>query len=627
MEIGWRSFPWQTRREWLCRIVAGAPLAIAALGAVILRLKTKASFSGTIVSSGREWPEIAIYSPSIKGLVKMNTSGLDHSVYLGVAFCIMLLAAVWLAVAQFRRNREWRSLLHVSLLTIGVVTIIFFALGTNGPGDGFVLRAMRKLLQPISMIRQPAKVFSLLVPLLAILSLPLWKYAAEKSRTVALRRWLPVLLTLVVLIDWLTHVRPGFCLFNDEQGAYAAVAKDAAVRNETPIILVLPIWPGDSAWASIYQHHASLYRMRMLNGYLPVVSRDYIESIYFPLESVNTGVLFDDQIQILKDRGIHYLLIHEDAYPEQVSWFPVGFALKKLLAHPRLQYLAQDGSVWSFRILDEPDPEASRRAALSATEKWSVFGSKIQSEMPLEVLSDGAEILTDDDGSTRYVRLDQPGDTVGLRPFNHQHADDPHFLMRVRGKARWKLTVDSETRDHATEYETDESRWVWLIQPLSYDMESKTLKPTFHVMDGTLDVHRVSYMSGVPPRLAPSESYDIPAPALYHAGFTDIENNALVFRSLYEPPLRIMYGPRWPLTEGAYQARIIWAQPPPEGVSAGKLDVRLGGIVTAEVSIIGGQEDVLEFSTRNRELPVEFGFYYSQEADVKIKAIRINRVD
>ena len=619
------SFPWRSARDWTCRIVAGLPLVVAALGAVYLRLKTKAAFSGTTVSAGREWFEIAIYSPTLKGLVAMGTSGLDHSVYLGVFLIVVLLAAILLAAADYAKNRRWRSLIHLGLLAGGVVVIIAFGLGTNGPSDGLALRAMRKLLPPVGMIRQPAKVFSLLVPMLAILSLPLWKYAADRAKSSALRYGLPLLLTLVVLIDWIHHVRPGFSLFNDEQGAYAAIAEHAESNGDVPIILALPLWPGDSAWTSIYQHHASLYRMRMINGYLPVVSRDYIESIYFPLESVNTGVLFDEQIELLKSRGVHYIVLHEDAYPEQVSWFPVGFALKKLLSHPRLQFMAQDGSVWSFRILggnetSQPHPH------FEAVNSWTVFGSRIQSEMPNEVLSGGAEAREEDGGSTRYVRLAQPGDTVGMRPFNHQHADSPTFMMRVRGQARWQLTVETEAEPLVFDFETNADQWTWLEQPFSVVTESKTFKPTFHLMDGQLDVHRVTYMSGSPPSLSPGDSFDIFAPALYHAGYTDLAENAVVFRSLFEPPLRILYGPRWVVPEGDYVAEIIWAKAPPAGVLAGKLDVQLGGQVVSEVELVGDGENQLLFSTTGRQLPLEFGFYYSRNADLKLQAIRITRI-
>ena len=620
------SFPWKSKKEWLLRVVAALPLLLTVLGSVYLRLKTKAAFSGTTVSAGREWFEIAIYSPTLKGLVAMGTSGLDHSVYLGVFFILMMMAGVWLAISAAIQNRRWRLLLHTVLLASGVVITIAFALGTNGPAEGVVLRAMRKLLPPIAMIRQPAKVFSLLVPMLAILSLPLWSYAAEKIRSTAGRRWLPVLLTVIVLADWIHHVRPGFCLFNDEQGAYAAVAHDAEARQEMPILLALPIWPGDSAWTSIYQHHASLYRMRMINGYLPVVSKEYIESIYFPLESVNTGVLFDDQIELLKSRGIHYIVFHEDAYPEQVSWFPVGFALKKLLSHPRLHFLAQDGSVWSFRILDKGE-SGSGHPLRAMTDSWNLFGSRIQSEMPNEVVSGGAEIREEDDGETRYVRLHRQGDTVGMRPFNHQHADHPMFFMRVRGRADWRMTVDSETRNDTFDYSTDSADWVWIKQPLSYDEASKTFRPTFHVRDGVLDVHRVMYVSGTPPTLAPGESYDIPAPALYHAGYTDLSENAVVFRTLFEPPLRILYGPRWVLPEGTYEARLVWALAPPPDVAAGTFDVQIGGKVAGVIAVVGDDEETLVFSTRGRELPIEFGFYYSREADVSLKSIRITRVD
>ncbi len=62
---------------------------------------------------------------------------------------------------------------------------------------------------------------------------------------------------------------------------YSAIKIDAKSQNVKPHIMVIPLWPGDSAFSSIYQHYVSIYNIRMINGYCPasIISLRILEVI------------------------------------------------------------------------------------------------------------------------------------------------------------------------------------------------------------------------------------------------------------------------------------------------------------------------------------------------------------
>ena len=65
--------------------------------------------------------------------------------------------------------------------------------------------------------------------------------------------------------------------------------------------MAIPLWPGDSAWSSLYQYYGSMYRIRMLNGYHPVIPSRYVEDIFTTFSSANRGYLDDGQLNALQN--------------------------------------------------------------------------------------------------------------------------------------------------------------------------------------------------------------------------------------------------------------------------------------------------------------------------------------
>jgi hypothetical protein len=130
----------------------------------------------------------------------------------------------------------------------------------------------------------------------------------------------------------------------NENRAYTAVAARAHGTN----LLELPLWPGDSAYSSIYQYWATKTRVPMVNGYSATAPRDYVERVSRPLDSMNLGELTEAQHGLLDELRVWFITLHRDSYPPQVSMYPYRFALALMRENPNLRPVAADGGVYLF---------------------------------------------------------------------------------------------------------------------------------------------------------------------------------------------------------------------------------------------------------------------------------------
>jgi len=340
------------------------------------------------------------------------------------------------------------------LLLAGLAGVMALALGTNGPFHAILLRICRKTIPHYADIRQPAKIFCLMPSLLAVAAGISLSAIFVHLKTRRIKIFAALLFCAAITAEYVLRVHPTVSLLDSRQGAYEAVANDAALSGKAPHALVVPLWPGDSADSSIYQHYASLYRVRMVNGYNPFVSKSYFEKVFRPYESVNQGWLTDKQIDDLLRRKIEYVILHEDLFPEKVSPFPVGWTLRQFLAHKRLQFIKQDGPVWAFKMLAEPKkgtkflssppvedrPEAgvgSGRTFAAGSDNWETFACAWS--WPAENMAAGKTLVVRDFLKTRgsYAVLDKPGSWLAV-PAARPVAPAPQLRWMIRARAASK---------------------------------------------------------------------------------------------------------------------------------------------------------------------------------------------
>ena len=366
-------------------LLALAPFAACGAVALAIARHLRRAYAATDAAGGRTIADLR--GPLWDALLDPTSGSLmAPQFFLGwglvLAVLVAGLIAAWRAFSPTRLRREpppggglstghgRRAAAAAMLLALAVAFAILLAMAQRGPMLGLVLRAVRKLVPPFRMVRQPIKVFCLLPTILA----PLFAWMLSElacrfdghrrssapgggRRAIPSSLFFAIALPIVCLIPVFRSMRASTCVLPREPNAvYAAAVADAQSRGETARALVLPIWPGDSSWSSLYQFHAASTGLRMVNGYAAVKTPGYVEDVFGRFQTVTQGELTDDDLAALVRYKVNTIILHEDAFPEKVSPAPVGTTIRHLLAHPSLALLAQDGPVWAWRIMDAPSP-------------------------------------------------------------------------------------------------------------------------------------------------------------------------------------------------------------------------------------------------------------------------------
>lgn len=606
------------------------PVALLTLAAFAISQATMSKGTGAAMNDGgRSLVEVNMFSPRWTGLFRWNDAGVSGQIYFGYALLALLAAGgLVLLLRAIRREPQdgqsgWRPLLLFTLLAVSVAGILALALGTNGPLHGKLLWLARKIIPPYTMIRQPAKIFCLLPSLLALMAALSWSALALKTSRKTLLKWGLLIWSLVLAVEYRSIVSPTLCRLDLDQAAYKAVADDAAAAQVAPRILALPLWPGDSHWASLYEHYVSLYRIRMINGYHPIVQKNYMDEIFQRLEGVNKGWLPDEQLAFLQQAGIRYIVLHENAFPEKVSPFPVGFTLRRLLDHPRLRLLANAGEIWAFKITGtaEPKPQSALPdCALSfPARRWEA-----ESLMGPGMSAAGGEAPD----RPRHAVLQQATDRIETRSLRTPASPDLAWLLRVRGEGTLAASLlENGLEGAATQIvAVSASQWSWITVPLKMTTPYAAVAGRFKTLQGTVAVDMISLIAGTWTAPAPGESLTIPASCFFHAGYTLPLTGEVVLRAGRDPADVVFYGLRLPLEPGVYSAELIFATAAPGGVGLGQWMAGSGKTAYKKtVPVRAGQPAVCSWDqVDNRPCSLEFRF--AGTADLRIRAVRLTRV-
>jgi len=359
-------FRWKSIADYMRLALVLLPLLGAVLLSMLMGYARKATvMSGSTMGRGRSWNEAALYSPSdwTAFFTWKPEPGALHHIYVGFLIPAIVLAGIVVLLCRFARHRSgrWRQTAGALLLLLGVLGVSALAMGAHGPFHGKLLLACRKFIPYYEMMRQTTKIVCLMPVLLAVLT-AVTAGALVPSQS---RAKLPVAACLAALavlagMDYRARIRPTVCVLENDHPSYRFVAEDAASRGDDPHVFIVPLWPGDSSWASLYQHYTSLYRIKMINGYSPVVKAKYRKEVFDRFQGANQGRLTEAEIDDVQAMGIDYLLFHENAFPRKVSPLTVGYTLKRLLQHPYLELIHQHEGVWAFRFTDTPAEKPDR---------------------------------------------------------------------------------------------------------------------------------------------------------------------------------------------------------------------------------------------------------------------------
>lgn len=615
--------PLQSPRKWLPLL----PVLIGMLLAYMQTAVVKASLDHTLQSQGRSIKESLGYALRAPGWFDTSLDNRFNLVYLGVWVMILLSAGVAVMAVDVLRRRNGSVLrLGLMIMVLGAVGgIAVLALGPNTPFDREhrLWQFLRTVIPPYKMIRQPAKIYCLLTPFLGLaLAMTLDRFNQYFSRRAG-----AILLSGVVAAgivwDYGRRLEPTICLLDYEQGAYRAVAEDALATGRDNRAMALPLWPGDSHWNSITEYYATLYRTKMLNGYSPSVSRQYFTDVFLRFESVNMGLVTDAILDGLLRMKIGYLILHEDAFPQKVSPFPASLTLSELMRHPRLQFLAHDKAVWSFKIL----PESFARTPTNNLEQGPILSAWQWDAC--DTAGGAATVMKD--GRTVSMRLPEKGGWVKLDTRAVSGLDGLRYVVSVRGTGRLMGSCGTGlSNDVFSVGVTNGNHWEWVELPVPVLPPGREtgLTLTFTNMAGHVDVSMVTLIAGPWKWLMPGESMEIPARTFWRTGYSDTNGCVRLDRDRTQASVAF-YVPVVPVTPGVYGLVLNYRVSPQVdgGTPLGELSVlHSDGQDRVTVPVVSGRSCVLTYRLENPR-PLRIEFRYSRAADMLIDSAGLKRLE
>ncbi len=609
-------------RNTLHRVGGGLwPMIFFVMGIAVYVVLTRRRLDASLMAAGRTVRETLLYAKPVQSL--WNTGTWEYTGYVLPLLGIGAIAFGW----TWRRwgRSMWRLALAWCLCIAGALAIGVLASGPRGPFRGYAYLLVRSLIPRYDMIRQPAKILCLMPSVLAVagaagLSL-LHGSGMVWTKRKFVRGCVGGLILLAGMLDYVfPYARANVAVLEAEQQAYAAVAQEAARANEVPRALVVPLWPGDSHYASVYQYYASLYRIRLVNGYSPSVDADYFENVFRRFESINQGGVRDKELDDLLQLGVRHIILHENLFPAQVSPFRVARTLYCFLDEPRLRLLAQDGSVWAFRIEEHP-----LDAAANAPEWETWFPTRIWQADRLRY----SQPATIERGAYESMVHLADGQAAMTRAVHLHEAPGLRWKVRVRGRGSLFIDELNSERDVINRYVRDvvDEEWHWLSIPVD-TVEPGTERRALRV-SGTgapVALSTILLAAGEWKGLEPHSPIELLAPLFFHMGYTQLESNAITLRADCEPSGLVFFGPHLPLAEGQYDVQWRISSSGPEGLPLGSMQVRmLGGPSGEWVPVITGKEGRILWEQEANQ-PFWLQFHYNRNADVTIESIVISRL-
>jgi len=604
-----RSLPALTR--------ALLPTALLILLAAWISHRLSMGFEGTDMADGRTFEEVGKFSPFAVGLFSWRNVGTSNHVFFG---SVMLAGLLFSGIAMgtaFRKGRSTaQSMLVFLLLAAAIGTMVVLALGTHAPGEGLPIRICRQLIPRYNMIRQPVKIYCLLPTFLAIaMTLGMDSLRALQWPR---RRFIAISTIALLLLagEWRKQISPTICLLRAGEPAYAAVEKDSRDAGHAPHVLILPLWPGDSHWTSLYEYYVSLYRIRMVNGYSPVKNNRYVTEVFHALESANLGILDDTQLAQLTGMGVRHLIFHQDAFPDQVSPFPASLTLKRLLEHPRLELLHTSESIRAFRILEAG--QAVPRPALH----WPYIFSNRGWDLS-RTLQATAQIIPHAAAVNAFVTLPEGDTWIHSRPVPAV----PNTRIALRAQGTGSLTcdiMDGDTRMGSHTLSSDTPTPLWNMLPFTPQREGFDLSLRLTPTEGTLLLDQMFLVAGAWQGLEPGETATIPAACFYHAGFTEIETLSVVLRQHADPDRVIFYGSFVPMDPGTYVCIVETETTAPPGTVVAHVQLNSLHSASPLVPIKAGHHGFVAFEKKD-DLPCRLNLLFTRKADLRIKRVILRR--
>lgn len=411
------------------------PVATGWLASAAYMLHVKSIvFNVSVAGKGRTFDEIKLYAPVIKQFFQRVNTDSEKYIYMGIIPLILIISGIIKKIFFQTKTKNEKDIFPYTFYLLTFFAGVILCLGPNLKYLP-VYKLCYKIIPFFHFPRSPARIYTFSLLGLSLLS--------GYGIMIFKKNYLRYIFIILLCLDFYIYPRIGLTRLSAGNKTYSYI-KGTYPKNP---LLEIPIWPGESSWTSIYQYYTTIYRIPIINGYSPFVTKQYVDEIFWEFVSINMGMINPEQYELLKKLNVKYINIHEEAYPQKVNPFPFKIALENLKKSPYIKFILNDGPMYLFEILDKPQNIPLNKYTIPA--KTGVFYEC--ENMPHRI----GEIVEDEDASNNMSLYTNQTVTEPLHlafgPWQLFPPGRYKILFRLKGKAVIEVTTDKGNRRIAYE--------------------------------------------------------------------------------------------------------------------------------------------------------------------------------
>lgn len=338
-----RFLMFEQQRIRMVIIWVGSGLLIASAYLMYMR---KTVILPSLAGKGRTISEVLLFSPRASNFFFWQDINYERFIFLGWG---LVLLAVLGMIPLLKKNPKYPGQSALA----GIMAFLALIL-TLGPTLTYfpLYQILYRYFPFFNYSRRPDRflmVGLIFLCLLAGMAVSALREGLASRGWAGLKKVLPVLIIIIVLAELHPWQPLGLSLMSGDNPIFDLIDRQLSQGGR---VLELPIWPGDSHQSSVYEYTVTRTRKPMINGYAPVVFRDYIQQVYWPLFPLDFGELNLNQAMALKKLKVDLITFHDNSmvYPEKISPFPPRLVLKRLMASPFLKLVDHDQDVFLFKF-------------------------------------------------------------------------------------------------------------------------------------------------------------------------------------------------------------------------------------------------------------------------------------
>jgi len=332
-------------RPQIVAVFLGVGMGLAIASAYLMHIRTTVLLP-SVAGKGRTITEVLLFSPKIGNLFFWQDINKERYVILG--WGLIILAVLGLVPLFKNKAKNPGHLALAGVLAFGAILL------TLGPTLNYfpIYQILYNYFPFFNYPRVPGRfvmVGFIFLGLLSAMALAGFREWLASRGWIRLRKWFPLLIIPLILAEYHTYQPLGIYMMTGYNRIYTQIKKGLPKGG---MVLELPIWPGDSHQSSAYEYTVTRTRKPMINGYAPVVFRDYIQQVFWPLYPMDFGELNQTQVEKLKTLNVDLITFHDNAqiFTEKVSPFTPRMALKRLMVTPFLKLVGHDQDIYLFKF-------------------------------------------------------------------------------------------------------------------------------------------------------------------------------------------------------------------------------------------------------------------------------------